>query len=307
MKRNRDSDDDDDDWDEKRKFFVTKDGGVIGTHHCPQQAFLQYVEEKKQRKFAAAISSLRMACFLQDPHSLYEMGKITHEGLYGVYRNWKLATCFFFESATKGHPGAIVAYSNAVIQQQPSDALYWLQKGISSKSKFVLAHCYLHGHVVQQSDTNAFRCFEEDEDFESFFESKRSLAFLYLYGRGCEKSEEKSLSLFTSLALKGDYVSQFWLAEIYRKNIETSIPKSLSQSYHWFKESSFQGFSAATKNLWLPIFSGFERSEMARNAIFCVLMCWKKRSTIFGTLNKDIVMLLAKQLWESRKDQIWIN
>src|SRR5262249_45320973 len=93
-----------------------------------------------------------------------------------------------------------------------------------------------------------------------------SLAVMYIYGRGVEKSDKESLKWLTLSAQQGDAMAEYALGERFRLGF--GVTKDLAEAFKWYTLSAAQGVddaAAGLKNI-RPTMSGEQITDGRQRA-----------------------------------------
>src|SRR5260221_323982 len=76
-------------------------------------------------------------------------------------------------------------------------------------------------------------------------------------------------------------------------------------SWKWYKKAARQGCGGGIKDLKQLVFNNFEEHENCRNSLLCLISIrkFRKNESILKVLPFDIVMIIAKVMWNTKNDE----
>jgi uncharacterized protein len=209
--------------------------------------------------------------------------------------DFQKAMMYFKKSAETGHPRGMLEYGWRTGKES------WLKKAFETDDYFVKGYCYRHGHYIEKDLEESFKWFlksgkDRDKEGECY------VGMGFYFGDGVQSDIKKSYKWFLKSANQGDAYSQHMVATALYVGIE--IERNYTLSWKWFKKSAQYGYKPSIIKLGWRKFENFGLHENCRNLLLH-LICIKKYKKNLIIFPLDIVMLIAKLLWNTRNESIW--
>ena len=140
-----------------------------------------------------------------------------------------------------------------VCLQKDMEAIKNLSNAGGAYVQYVLAWMYSYGVGVEKDEEKAFEWYEKSAK-QNYAPAQNNLALMYLEGVGVEKDEEKAFEWYEKSAKQNFAFAQNNLAWMYSNGI--GVEKDEEKAFEWCEKSAKQNFAFAQNNLALMYLEG---------------------------------------------------
>lgn len=128
---------------------------------------------------------------------------------------------------------------------------------------------------------------------------------------GIEQDVARAITHYKVAANLGNALALHTLGRIYQITRGMAVKKNLTTSFAFLKLAASQGYDFSLKEMTQYKFRNFDVYQIVRNICFTLILEKKFRKQryvhSFFTLPTDIIVYIAKTIWETRKDRLWYD
>ncbi len=232
--------------------------------------------------------------------AMTKLGQCYEYGDTILIQDINIAKKWFKKAAEKEHP--IAMYEYGLYLSKVAERDLWHQKAFETGDLYVLGYMYYYGHYVEQNNEKCIKNFLKSNDSSALY----MLGNFYQYGfKGVDMDLKEAFKYYLKSANMGYSYAQFNIALYYEKG--EGIEKNLTKAYNWYKKAANQNDKRAVDRLKTDKFKNFDRHQNTRNALLCLIAIrkFRKDDSILKILQIDVVITIAKEVWETRDAMEW--
>lgn len=179
------------------------------------------------------------------------------------------------------------------------------------------AQCVLGEHLIEEADDTIVKAGVEWITLsanQGWYKGQYLLGYLLAAGRNVYRVEENiplAIEWFKKCAIQGHMLARYNISCLYVRDGY----KNEAAAAYWSKnlkpikrKRCVEVFNEETSETEVLDFTDLEKKiEKCRDATMELIAIWKFRQSNLSVLSKDVITLLAKYVWSTREDEIWME
>lgn len=174
------------------------------------------------------------------------------------------------------------------------------------RDPYITGYCLYHGLVVLPNKSASFVQLKQAAE-AGVVEAQEMVGKMYYLGEGTLSNMEEAVVWYQKAAENGDPFSQWFLGDLYFAG-DMPEGRNRTKAWRWFRKAANQGYEDAEEELRQREFVNFAQFDLVHRSCMTFIMIRKfrrKEHALLSLLPMDVVIYIAKKLWETRSDPAW--